>query len=152
MSPKRSQSGFTLIELLTVIATIMVLAALSISSFSVYRSNAAYAGVATTLRNAVNAASASTINPESLPPAVALTSQTVQGPMTDASARAFLTSFQIGKNMKIQVSYDPTCTTAACTESFVQINHCSGKAYQQWMRFGDGTDVLVESIPGAGCA
>lgn len=152
MSHRRSQAGFTLIELLTVIATVMVLAALSISAFSVYRSSAAYAGVATTLRNAVNAASASTINPEELPAAVGLLSQTSPGQMTDARARAFLTSFQLGKNMKIQVSYDPTCTSAACTESFVQVNHCSGKAYQQWMRFGDGSDVLVESIPGAGCA
>ena len=147
----RSESGFTLIELLTVIAIVMVLSSLALTSFQVYRADAAYSVVESTIRNARNAVEASINNVDSPPGAVALTSQNTPGTLSDASARAFLPAFQLPKNTKLEVSYDPACVTAACQSELLEVGHCFSDEYSRWVRFGDGVEVLLEHVSGGGC-
>ena len=146
----KRQKGFTLIELLVTIALIGVLAKLGISAFAIYRASAAYASASTTLRHAREASEAGTVDESNLPVAFALTSQAVAGPLAGAPAQ-FMPGLQLPNNLKFQVSYDPTCQVGGCVARFAQANHCFGKEYVQWFRFGDGTDALMEHVAGVGC-
>ncbi len=147
----RSESGFTLIELLTIVAIVMVLSSLALTSFQVYRADAAYSVAESTLRNARSVGEASINNVDSPPGAVSLVSQNSPGALSDASARAFLREFQLPKNTKIELSYDPTCVTAACQSELLQVGHCFSDEYTRWVRFGDGVELLLEHVAGGGC-
>ena len=146
-----TERGFTLIELLTVVAIIMVLAALSLSGFSLYRASAYYAVASQTLHDARNSLEASLSDQNNLPPAIGLAEQHVQGPIQDPAGRQLLVGMQLPKQLKLQYSYDPTCVDASCSESFLQANHCNGKEYTSWTRFGDGLEVALEHVSGEGC-
>ena len=151
--PRRSgEAGFTLIELLTIIGIIGVLSLLGMSSFKVYRADAAYSVAESTLRNARSAVEASVNNIDNPPPAVSHTVQTASGPIADANARAFLPAMQLPKNVKFQVSYDPTCTSGACQSELLEVSHCYSNEYARWIRFGDGLDLTLEHIAGGGCS
>lgn len=149
---RRGEAGFTLIELLTIIGIISVLSLLGLSSFKVYRADAAYSVAESTLRNARSAVEASVNNVDSPPGAVALTVQRAAGPINDASARAFLPAMQLPKNIKFQVSYDPTCVSGACQSELIEVSHCFAQEYTRWIRFGDGVDLMLEHVDGGGCS
>ena len=148
----RSQKAFTLIELLTVVAIIGILGKLSMSSFYVYRSDAAYSNVQRTLRDMQIAAQAGTLDIDNPPATVPLVSQVDQGPLNDAAARNFLVGFQLPPNMRIQVSYDPVCQTPDCVSGWAQLNHCNATKYVQWLMYGDGSFDTITDIEGAGCS
>ncbi len=144
MRQPHQQRGFTLIELLTVIGILGVLASLAITSFSMYRANAAYSVVQRTLQDARAGVESSLTNPDSLPPAVAVVNQQAPGALADASARTFLPATQIPRNISFTVSFDPGCQGGGCQSAFLEARHLYGKRYQQWVRFGDGLYVPVE--------
>lgn len=144
MKIRTNQKGFTLIELLTVIAIIGILATLAMSAFSLNRANAAYAVVQRVLQDARVGAEAAVVNPENAPGAVTLVNQQVSGPLTNASAKAFLPAVQVPRSVSFSVSFDPACQDAGCQSAFLEARHTSGKRYQQWIRFGDGIYVPVE--------
>jgi prepilin-type N-terminal cleavage/methylation domain-containing protein len=146
------ERGFTLIELLTVIGTLGVLLYLSINSYKLFRSSAGYGAAQMTMisgRNEVEAA----VNkdPDNLPAAVPLTTQSAQGPLTNNVAHALLPNFILGKKVKFSVSYDPTCDNAGCQSEYVEASHCMGLEHIAWVRFGDGVGVVLEHLPGGGC-
>lgn len=147
----RQESGFTLIELLTIIGIIGILSLLGVTSFKVYRADAAYSVSETTLRNARSAVEAAINNIDNPPGAVALVSQNSPGPISDANAKAFLPAFQLPKNVKFEVSYDPTCVSGACQSEFLEVSHCFAQEYTRWVRFGDGVDLILEHVSGGGC-
>ncbi len=148
----RSDRGFTLIELLTVIALIGILASLSISGFHLYKASAAYAVAAQTLHDARNALEASIVDQDNLPPPVPLSEQVAQGVVTDPLGKQILLGLQVPKNMKIRYAYDPDCVDSSCPyEAYLQANHCYGNEYSRWVRFGDGVEVVLEHVAGAGC-
>lgn len=148
---RRRECGFTLIELLTVIATIGVLVSLALTGFSVYRASAAYAVATSTYKSARNALEAAISDPNNLPGAVSPTVRVSdQGPVGGA-ARTVMPGMQMPKNMVMQVQYDPTCVDASCNEAYLSTRHCIGKEYLYWFRRGDGVEMLVEHVGGAGC-
>jgi prepilin-type N-terminal cleavage/methylation domain-containing protein len=147
----RSQAGFTLVELLTVIAIIGVLSGLGLASFKVYRGDAAYSVAESSLRNARNAVEASVTNPDATIPSVALFSQNTAGSIQDPSAQVYLPGFQLPKNLRMSVQYDSTCTNAACIAEVLEFSHCFAHEYTRWVRFGNGSDFLLEHVAGGGC-
>lgn len=148
----QSERGFTLIELLTVIAIIGVLASLSMSGFSLYKASAAYAVASQTLHGARNALEAALSDPDNPPAAVELDSQEAPGPIADPVARRLLLGMQLPRNVKLSYGYDPTCLDSACAyESYLQANHCSGKEFVRWIRFGDGVEIMLDHVRGDGC-
>lgn len=152
VSTMKSEKGFTLIELLTVVAIIGILAALGLSSFSVYRASAAYAVVQSTIHSARNASEVSFNNTDSTPGSVPLTTQTSPGSISDNAAKAVLPGMQLPRNVKFQVAYDPTCEDSTCQAEFIQVSHCFSSEHGQWIRFGDGVDVLLDHVAGGGCS
>ena len=146
-----NQRGFTLIELLTVVAIIGVLGSIALTNFYIYRHKAAYGVIQSAVKNVQLAAESGTSDPDRLPAAVPLTAQTTPGLLSSALASQFLPGMMLPKNIKFQVSWDPSCITSACVAGFAQLNHCSGLEYLQWLKYGDGTDLILENIPGSGC-
>src|SRR6185312_14975701 len=86
MNP-RNQSGFTLIELLVVIAIISVLCYLGVTSFWVYRSDAAYSTAQQVMYNS-RISMAAGENGDVTPPPVSFV-QKAQGPIQDAAGKQF---------------------------------------------------------------
>lgn len=146
------QNGFTLIELLVIISIIGILGSLGLSSFSVYRASAAYSVAETTVQSARTSLEASLNDIDNPPSAVPLTTQTQQGNIQGAEAAAFLEGLKLPKNTKFSVSYDPTCTNAACQSESLEASHCFSEEHIRWVRFGDGVDVLLEHVAGGGCS
>ncbi len=147
-----SERGFTLIELLTVIGILGVVAALGLTSFYVYKSDAAYAVSARLIQDGVQAVEASLSVPDQVLPSVGSYSQVSQGPISDPSAATVLTGIMVPRKMKLQFSFDPTCVSSACVAASLQANHCQALDDPRWVRYGDGVDIRLEHIAGAGCS
>jgi prepilin-type N-terminal cleavage/methylation domain-containing protein len=148
----QSEQGFTLIELLTVIGIIGVVSALGLTSFYVYKSDAAYAVSARLVQDGVQAVEASLSLPDQILPEVASYSQSSQGPISDPSAATVLSGIMVPRKMKLQFSFDPACLSGACVAASLQANHCQAVDFPRWVRYGDGVDIRLEHIVGSGCS
>ncbi|NDC38556.1 MAG: type II secretion system protein [Proteobacteria bacterium] len=144
------QSGFTILELLVVTVTLAALTYLSMNSFVLYRAQAAYSVAAAVLHNAHTAVEASATDPSNAPGALSI-AQSAPGRISDPAARAYLPQLILPMQVKLTASYDPNCTSAGCMSDFLEVKHCLGKEYLQWMRFGDGIEVMLPHIAGDGC-
>ncbi len=147
----RGEQGFTLIELLVVISIIGILAALSITSVRIYRSNAAYSVAEKTLRDARTAYEGGITATENDPVAVPLYSQNSQGDLSNAAAAALLPGLQVPKNTKVQVMFDPACTVGGCELARLQVDHCHALDSTRWTVFGDGVEVSLDRVAGSNC-
>ncbi|HMO02804.1 MAG TPA: type II secretion system protein [Oligoflexia bacterium] len=145
------QRGFSLIELIFILLTIGVLASMSITSFNVLKMSTAYQVVATSINQLRLAAESGTIETDSLPSAFSIT-QTTSGPFSDVNAAALFPGFNQTSRTKITAEFDPSCDTGACAFIFTQVQHCNGDRYQEWLRYGDGIDIVLEDLMGDGCA
>lgn len=145
------ERGFTLIELLTVLAIISLLTFMGFSAFRVYQANAAYAVVGDTMRKFITAFEAGVTDIDNPPGAVALTTQNTRGPIADPGGRNLLPAMMVPVNVSIAYDYDPACMDGGCQSAILQVNHCLGDRYQQWVRMGDGLGILLENIDGEGC-
>ena len=111
----------------------------------------AYSIVGDTLRKYQIAFEAG-ITSDEAPATVPLYRQAARGPITDAAAHDLLPGVPVPANVTIRVQYDAACTNAGCQSAMIQINHCKGEEYIQWVRFGDGFGLKLENISGEGCA
>lgn len=146
------ERGFTLIELLTVIVLIGILSYLSLKGFSLYRANAAYASVESSLQNARIAAEASQTDANHLPPAVPWYFQNVPGVLNDAAASQYLPGFKLSPDTLFWAFYSPGCSDLACISDFIQVMHCKAREFVIWVRWGDGWEFTFHHLPGgAGC-
>ena len=145
------EGGYTLIELLTTVSIIGVLASLAITSLALYRTKAAYAGATVVLHDAHTAVEAALSQQDNLPGAVPMSSTMGPGRISDPAGSRLLPGMQLGNDVKLRYAYDPACTNAGCMESYLQANHCKGQEYTRWIRFGDGLEVTLEHVAGAGC-
>ena len=145
------ESGFTLIELLTVLAIIGVLSSLGVTAFRVYQANAAYVAASETLRQARTSFEAGINDIDNPPASVGLTLQTSSGQLDSAQARDLLVGLKLPKSVAFQVAYDSGCLAANCQSAFMQVRHCQGEQFVRWVRFGDGSSILLENLAGEGC-
>lgn len=148
----RSQRGFTLIELLTVVGILGILAYLGLTSFYVYRSDAAYAVVTETVAQSVTALEAGGANPDELLPTVTAFTQASQGPLTNSDAAKILPGLRVPRRTKFFFDHDPSCTTSLCEQTSIEVRHCLGQDFVRYVRYGDGADVRLEHIAGVGCS
>lgn len=145
-----NEHGFTLIELLTTIMTMGALAGIVVQSYRDYTAKAAYGVAADSVRNARTSYEASQQDPDSTYPSIAM-NQNSAGPISDPAARELLAGFVVSDKTAFQVTHEPGCIAGGCIASFIQVNHCRGKEYVSWTRFGDGSEVLLEHVAGEGC-
>jgi prepilin-type N-terminal cleavage/methylation domain-containing protein len=146
-----SEQGFTLIELLTVVGIIGILAYLGIVSFDVYKSRASYSNAIATLHNARNALEVRLNDQDNPPGAVPLTTQSTQGAISDPTLASLLPGMQIPMKTNLSVSYDPSCVIGGCQSDLIEVDPCLGREHVQWIRFGDGVDILLEHVDQSGC-
>ena len=143
--------GFTLIELLVVVSLLGVLAGLAMQAFYIYRANGYYAVSESTLKNARTAMEAGLSNVDNLPSALGLTAQNSPGQLADPGMAALLPGMRLPGNVKLQAMYDDSCEVGACTSEILQVNHCKGQEFVRYVRFGDGSDILMQHVAGTGC-
>lgn len=148
---ERLEKGFTLIELLVVIALIGILSYLSLKGFAVYRANAAYASVESSLQNARIAAEASQTDANHLPPPVPWYFQNVPGSINDPSAAQYLPGFKVSPDTRFWAFYSPACMDLACQSDFIEVVHCKATEFALWVRWGDGFEIMLHHLPGGGC-
>jgi prepilin-type N-terminal cleavage/methylation domain-containing protein len=146
---KRKQGGFTLIELLTTLSLIGILAALSIQSFTVYRQNAEYTRARSTLRDGRSAIEAAIVTPDISLPFINMDDMIGPGAFAGATGEV-VPGLEVPVNVKFTVYNDPDCADAACIQHFIQSEPCNGTEYTNWTRMGDGTELLLENVAGAG--
>jgi prepilin-type N-terminal cleavage/methylation domain-containing protein len=146
-----SEQGFTLIELLVVIAIIGVLSGLSFSNMQAYKRTTAYSVATQTVKDARTALEAGLVKEALTLPAVGPVSQSAAGTPTDASMVQVFPGFLLSQNVKVTVSFDPSCIDPSCTSAFIEARHCQGEQYLNWTRLGDGVELLVQNIAGVGC-
>jgi prepilin-type N-terminal cleavage/methylation domain-containing protein len=148
-----SQRGFTLIELLTVISILGVLTALSLRNLTDLKAKAAYAGVSTLVGEVRTGVNAAVLNdPDNPPASVGSVTQTGGGQLSDASARNLLPTIRLASNLSLTIEHDSGCVSSACSADSAVVKHCQGTEYAAWTRFGDGIEVQIDKIPGAGCS
>mgnify|MGYP002382002910 CR=1 FL=1 len=145
----KAQKGFTLVELMTVIVTVGVLAAISMQTFREYRAKAAYGVAIAALRDARTGAEAGLV-PDGTLNSVSWT-QTTAGAISNADAKQLLTGFQMPRNAKLDVEYNPGCFDASCEILFLQTRHCAANEYANYTRYGDGVELFLDHIAGVGC-
>ena len=151
MKATRNERGFTLIEMLTVIGILGVLAYLTLTSLAVQRANAANKSAITSLGNARIALDAAMAEPDAVYPSVSII-QTSQGPISDPDAAQLLPAFQVTHKTAFTYFHDPACDNASCTTDEIIVKHCYGSSFALFSRYGDGTEVYLDQIPGAGCS
>lgn len=144
------EAGFTLIELFVVISVIGVLAAISLSSFKVYRASAQYSVADQTLGFAKRALEAGVVGQEDDIPAVGLTSQSASGSIQNNQASELLPGMLLPNNVELKVMHDPDCS--GCTKDMLEVQHCSAKQLARWVRFDDGVEVTLDKVAGGGCS
>jgi prepilin-type N-terminal cleavage/methylation domain-containing protein len=147
---RNKSGGFTLIELLTTIGILGLLVSLSLNSYSLYVASAGYGVAQLSLRQGITSMEASLSVPDKVYDSFNY-SQAMQGALSDNDASQFLPEFQVPRLTKVSVMYDNGCNDASCTSQRMTVRHCRGVKYTFWSRFGDGTEALVEDLPGVGC-
>ena len=143
MQRKRSQQGFTLIELLTVVAIIALLASIAISSFLVYRQNAAF-GVLQRLGGDVQQNLEISASSDVLPPAFNADIQLSAGPLVNVNARKVLDAVKLPSQTSFAGRYNPGCQSSGCESAFIELRHQKSVKYLQLLRAGDGVWARVE--------
>lgn len=151
MRTLRSEKGMTLIELITVTVVLSILAGMMISTFKAYRGTAAHFVALQTLRDSRVALQAALIEPEDHTTFLGLTTQAIQGPFQNPVANSLLPGFQIPKNTQVSIYFDPECDSVGCTSELLQVNHCIGQRLALWERYGDGSEVMLDSLVSPGC-
>ncbi len=148
---RKSEQGFTLIELLVIVSIIAILSALGITSFQVYRSNAAYASSESVLSNARTATQAGLIDEDNLPGAVGFRSLKGQGALSDPAVAALLPGLTLPSNLRFNVFYNPACIDENCVSQLMVSSHCFADQHVMYARYGDGEYIYVPNIAGGGC-
>lgn len=148
----KKESGFTLVELLTVIAIIGIVSGMAVQSFKTYKAKSAYAVAEQTLVDARIALEAALSEPDAIFPFdLANYSQSTPGEFANPNASSLFPGFRIPRNATVTVNHDPDCVSGACLSKSVEVRHCGGLEYVSWSRFGDGVEIKLEHIDGAGC-
>lgn len=146
------ESGFTLVELLVTVAILLILGALSMSAFEVYKREAYMKSSAQLLGQARTALEAGKQDSESFPASVMTVDQTSPGPLTGATGPLLMPGFVVSKDYRLFVNHDPTCSSDLCLEDYIETKHCStdGKTIY-WRTYGGIEFTNLNAADPSGC-
>lgn len=149
IAPRLSENeqGFTLIELLLTCVILIILGALSIGSFFIYKENAEYSRASTTMRNA---RTAMTVGEMELPEGYELaytTTSTNGDPLPGALATA-LPGGVVPKDVRLGAEVNICDDTSSPLDraQYLVAQPCRAKQEVRWQKFCGGIEILSEHV------
>lgn len=146
----QGQGGFTLIELLVVVSIIGILAATSIGSYDIVKTQTKYANSELTLAAARTAMEAGKAESDTFTTTMSAW-QNSAGPMTSSNARRIAPGMVVPRNSIVYVYHNPNCNGATwCLEDYVYTRDCTINEYVMWYRYAHGYERKIDHLSAAG--
>ncbi len=141
------ERGFTLIELMLTCVILIILGALSLGSFFIYKENAEYSRASTTMRNARTAMTAGEME---LPEGFELTyttTTTTGDPLSGALATA-LPGGVVPKDVRLgaEVSACDGSSSPLDRAQFLVAQPCRAQQEVRWLKLCGGIEILSEHV------
>ena len=152
-SGTRTEAGFTLIELLSVMATLSVLVAISVSTYSEYRKQAFHTVAKETLTFARTALEAGKADTDSFGNNTMWAYANKSSSFVGNEASTIAPGLKADNDMYIYVYHDPSCApNTMCLEDYITIRHCKTQLRTLWYRYTNGLEYKWEKLSStAGC-
>jgi len=148
-----SESGFTLVELLVTIAILMILSAIALTGFSVYKDQA-YQKIAEQIMNqARTALEAGKQDTEASGGEAIEVDQNASGLITVEHGQTLMPGLVLPEHFRLYALHDPSCSEDACMEDYILARHCkTGKKVVYFRTYG-GIESLTTNVDDDGpCA
>ncbi len=148
----RRESGFTLVEMLITCAILLILGALALSAFTIYKREAYMKSSAQLMGQARTALEAGKQDSESFPASLMTVDQSTAGPISSATGSLLMPGFIVTQDYRLFVNHDPTCSADACLEDYIEVKHCStdGKTVY-WRTYGGIEFLNLNAADSSGC-
>lgn len=143
----KNESGFTLIELLVTSTIILILAALSIGSYTVYKQGAEYAKSQATLKNARTAMGAGELewtDGYSLP----FTQSSITGGEMTGVLGVAMPGGNLPADVRLGAEVSPCDETSGAMDraQFITVEACRARESVRWQKFCGGVQIITEHI------
>jgi len=149
MQHDNEATGFTLVELLVTVAILLILGALALTGFEVYKEQA-YVRVSEELMgNARTALEAGKQDSETFPSGMMTVDQNAAGPMADATGQLLFPGLVLPKNFRVFATHDPSCAVDSCLEDFIQTRHCKTNKKTVYFRTYGGIEATTFNVDDA---
>lgn len=139
---KISDHGFTLLELVVVMASLTVMIAISMNSFAHYMTDAHNAVASQTMKFVGKAFEAGVVEGSGGALPIADFIETEEQ-FNSSPFKPILPGFIYSDKTKLQMIYDPTCTTANCTQRVIFVSACKGDRLSGTMVLGNGLEIIT---------
>ena len=143
------EKGFSLIELLVVIATLSALLGITLTSFWIYKEEAAYRVAEQTLRNARTAFE---LGDSEVPDGFAFGATQNAGGSVSGDLAEIMPGMNVPNNVILEATYNNCVDGSGPMDlnGLLTVYPCLANKYTQWTRFCGGLEILQTELPG-GC-
>ena len=144
------ESGFTLVELLVACAILMVLGALSVQAYSIYKQNAYHKVALQMMGQARLALEAGKVDSETFPQHMMIVDRQAPGPAVGGDADLLVPGLVLPSDFYVRVQHDPTCSVPGCIQDSIVSRHCKINKKVWFVRAYKMGELLIEEAAAGG--